>query len=146
MVLEPVCYGLQTDVTPKFNEDLSFTLKQPSKSGGGQPAAVAFTTRGRADGLSVEFQEDLAYALKNPGNGGRSNDRMIAHAMRVRRLTCVECERLMDAPDGYTAWGIDDHGNRVDMADGPRYKMIGNGVGVPHSRWIGERALASLNK
>jgi DNA (cytosine-5)-methyltransferase 1 len=42
---------------------------------------IAFTTRGRADGLSVESQEELAYALKNPGAGGRSNDRMIAHVV-----------------------------------------------------------------
>ena len=43
--------------------------------------AVAFTTRGRDDGLSVESQDELAYALKNPGAGGRSNDRMVAHVV-----------------------------------------------------------------
>lgn len=123
-----------------MEDDKAGTLRAEGENRPSRPShVVAFTTRGRADGLSVEFQEDLAYALKNPGNGGRSNDRMIAHAMQVRRLTCVECERLMGAPDGYTAWGIDDNGNRVEMADGPRYKMIGNGVGVPHSRWIGNR-------
>lgn len=44
---------------------------------GGAAPSVAFTTRGRKDGLSVECQEELSYALKNPGSGGRSNDRMI---------------------------------------------------------------------
>ena len=42
--------------------------------------AVAFTTRGREDGLAVESQDELAYALKNPGSGGRTNDRMVATA------------------------------------------------------------------
>ena len=42
--------------------------------------AVAFTTRGRKDGLAVESQDELAYALKNPGSGGRTNDRMVATA------------------------------------------------------------------
>lgn len=32
-------YGIRTDVTPKFNENLSFTLTTPSPTGGGQPAA-----------------------------------------------------------------------------------------------------------
>jgi DNA (cytosine-5)-methyltransferase 1 len=41
------------------------------------PPAVAFTTRGRADGLSIECQEELAYALTNPGSGGRANSRMV---------------------------------------------------------------------
>ena len=49
------------------------------------PRAVAFTTRGRDDGLSVESQDELAYALKNPGAGGRSNDRMIAHVVAPPR-------------------------------------------------------------
>lgn len=149
MVLEPVCYGLQTDVTPKFNENLSFTLKQPSKSGGGQPAAVAIqevgkrtgksTTDPRA-GIGISAPGDPMYTLQSGAQHG------VGVGMAVRRLTPTECERLMGAPDGYTAWGIDGNGKRVDMADGPRYKMIGNGVGVPHSRWIGKRALASLNK
>lgn len=142
-MLLPVCYGLQTDVTPKFNEDLSFTLKQPSKSGGGQPAAVAFTQNQCGDVLVTPHCPSIG---TNSNATGRNTPKVFHGAMQVRRLTCVECERLMDAPDGYTAWGIDDNGNRVEMADGPRYKMIGNGVGVPHSRWIGERALASLNK
>lgn len=64
--------GEQTFGTGRSNQD-TFVCSSP--------AAVAFTTRGRADGLSVEYQEELAYALKNPGAGGRSNDRMIAHVV-----------------------------------------------------------------
>lgn len=35
--------GLQTDITPKANHELQFTLKVPSSSGGGQPAACMDT-------------------------------------------------------------------------------------------------------
>lgn len=35
-----VAIALQTDVTPKASVELAFTLKLPSKTGGGQPAAV----------------------------------------------------------------------------------------------------------
>lgn len=62
-----------------------FTLRAGSSHGVAHvvapPQAIAFTTRGRDDGLSVESQEELSYALKNPGAGGRSNDRMIAHVV-----------------------------------------------------------------
>lgn len=100
--------------------------------------AIAFTTRGRADGLSVESQEDLAYALKNPGAGGRSNDRMIATPMAVRRLTPTECERLQGFPDDYTAipWR---NKTSSECPDGPRYKALGNSMAVPVMRWLGNR-------
>ena len=50
------------------------------------PVTVAFTTRGREGGLSVESQTEVAYTLKNPGAGGRSNDRMIAHCAVTHSL------------------------------------------------------------
>jgi DNA (cytosine-5)-methyltransferase 1 len=39
-----VAFGLATPVTPKWWEELSPTLTQPSPTGGGQPAAVALTS------------------------------------------------------------------------------------------------------
>ena len=50
----------------------------------------------------------------------------------VRRLTPRECERLQGFPDDYTlipGW----------VADGPRYRALGNSMAVPVMRWIGER-------
>lgn len=56
----------------------------------------------------------------------------------VRRLTPVECERLMGFPDGYTA--IPYRGRDADNCpDGARYKALGNSWAVPVVRWIGER-------
>ena len=66
-------------------------------------------------------------------------------AMRVRRLTPTECERLQGFPDGYTAVIIvrrNRHGNptrRRVAADGPRYKALGNSMAVPVMAWIGQR-------
>jgi DNA (cytosine-5)-methyltransferase 1 len=54
----------------------------------------------------------------------------------VRRLTPLECERLQGAPDDWT--NIAYRGKNT-IADGPRYKMIGNSWAVPCVRWIGER-------
>lgn len=54
---------------------------------------------------------------------------------RVRRLTPLECERLQGFPDHWTLVPF----RGKPMADGPRYKCIGNSMAVPCMRWIGER-------
>lgn len=58
-----------------------------------------------------------------------------------RRLTPVETERLQGFLDDWTAWGIDEGGERVEMADTPRYRFLGNAVSVPVAAWIGRRIL-----
>jgi DNA (cytosine-5)-methyltransferase 1 len=64
-----------------------------------------------------------------------------AASMVVRRLTCVECERLQGFPDEYTniPWR-----KQPTAPDGPRYKALGNSWAVPVVRWIGERIVRSL--
>lgn len=56
-------------------------------------------------------------------------------ALRVRRLTPRETERLQGFPDDYTA--IAYRGKPV--ADSPRYRALGNSMAVPVVRWIGQR-------
>jgi site-specific DNA-cytosine methylase len=51
--------------------------------------------------------------------------------MAVRRLTPVECERLMGWPDGWTDGQADTH----------RYKQCGNGVASPVAEWIGKQLI-----
>jgi len=46
----------------------------------------------------------------------------------IRRLTPLECERLMGWPDNWTKWGIDEKGNIIELSDTQRYNLIGNGV------------------
>ena len=56
-------------------------------------------------------------------------------ALRVRRLTPKECERLQGFPDGFTniPW------RKKDIApDGLRYKALGNSMAVPVMQWIGD--------
>jgi DNA-cytosine methyltransferase len=61
---------------------------------------------------------------------------------RVRRLTPVECERLMGWSDDHTRWGTDEKGKTVEIADSPRYRMIGNGVASPVAAWLGRQIVA----
>lgn len=53
----------------------------------------------------------------------------------VRRLTPLECERLMGWPDEHTRWTADGR----EISDSHRYRMCGNGVVAPVAQWIGER-------
>jgi len=57
----------------------------------------------------------------------------------VRRLTPLECERLMGWPDNYTAHGISDEGELVDIANTNRYRICGNGIVATVTEWIGNR-------
>jgi DNA (cytosine-5)-methyltransferase 1 len=47
----------------------------------------------------------------------------------VRRLTPLECERLMGWPDDHTAGQADSH----------RYKQCGNGVAAPVAQWVAQQ-------
>jgi len=93
---------------------------------------IAFQERGREGGRNVEWQEGLAYSLNAPSGGGRRQELNIADQWAVRRLTPTECERLMGAPDGFTA--ITYRGKPA--ADGPRYNALGNSQSVNVMRWI----------
>jgi DNA (cytosine-5)-methyltransferase 1 len=53
----------------------------------------------------------------------------------VRRLTPLECERLMGLPDGYT--GIEYKGKPAP--DSKRYKALGNGMAQPCADWVIKR-------
>lgn len=69
----------------------------------------------------------------------------IATSSAVRRLTPRECERLQGFPDdwtlidGYNSRRTGEYGGNRGVADGPRYRALGNAFPVPVVRWIGER-------
>ena len=61
----------------------------------------------------------------------------VATTMVVRRLTPLECERLMGWPDDHTRYKADG----TEQADTHRYKQCGNGVASPVAQWIGEQLM-----
>lgn len=93
----------------------------------GKQHAVAFDWQsgGDARGLAPKETAQLQ-AAQTPATLSSSG---------VRRLTPRECERLQGFPDDYT---LTPYRNR-EMADGPRYKMLGNSMAVPVMGWIGHR-------
>lgn len=105
-------------------------LRHEEKFGPPAPSPLAFELRGREEGVRPEIS-DLATLRAASGGSSRSYIAQTA----VRRLTPRECERLQGVPDDFTL--VTYRGK--PMADGPRYKMLGNSMPVPVMRWIGER-------
>jgi DNA (cytosine-5)-methyltransferase 1 len=85
------------------------------------------------DGYNQTIEEEIHRSWRI----GRDSSDFVADLreteMIVRRLTPLECERLMGWPDGHTAEGING-----PVSDTQRYKMCGNGVASPVAQWIGE--------
>ncbi len=83
--------------------------------------------------------DDVAPTLAHSSNshGGNHQPKVMTPDLAVRRLTPTECERLMGWPDGWTAHRADG----TPIADGPRYRMCGNGVVAPVAQWIAHRML-----
>jgi DNA (cytosine-5)-methyltransferase 1 len=102
-------------------------------TGRGTPLVpVAFMANAGSHGGDV--YENLSPTLRVQRLGGSGMPETTT-ATAVRRLTPRECERLQGFPDDYT---LVPHRGKP-MADGPRYKALGNSMAVPVMRWIGER-------
>jgi site-specific DNA-cytosine methylase len=62
----------------------------------------------------------------------RPDMHVVPNYTSVRRLTPVECERLMGWPDDHTRWRADG----TEQADSHRYRQCGNGVAAPVAAWL----------
>mgnify|MGYP002515526267 CR=1 FL=1 len=79
-----------------------------------------------------------AYGTKWNGNAAAFNGSLfVSQDGRLRRLTPIECERLMGFPDNYTAIANPRLTNR--------YQATGNSWAVPVVRWIMTRLLETTN-
>lgn len=103
-----------------------------------QAGALRVNPASGPDGVGV--QADHAYTLE-----ARAEVQAVQSAMRVRRLTPSEAEKLQGFPDGYTAipWRKKP---ASECPDGPRYKALGNSWAVPNVRWIGQRIDAAVRR
>ena len=88
-------------------------------TGGNNVPVIAFS---HTQGLDSQPSELNFPTLRKEGNG-----HAVLEEMSVRRLTPIECERLMGWPDNWTD----------EQTDGHRYKQCGNGVASPVATWIG---------
>ena len=96
---------------------------------------------GTKQSTGVLLEGEVAGTLRSGGSGGVPSSRgehLVAEpSMAVRRLTPLECERLMGWPDDHTRYKADG----TEQADTHRYKQCGNGVASPVAEWIGKQLM-----
>ncbi|MDV6169365.1 DNA cytosine methyltransferase [Flavobacterium sp. DG1-102-2] len=97
------------------------------------------------DGHKVEIFREYtdclyaAYGTKWNGNAAAYNGSLyVSQNDKLRRLTPLECERLMGMPDNYTLI--------KGSKDTTRFQSIGNSWAVPVISWIGEQIEAYRNQ
>lgn len=95
---------------------------------------LTFEKGGKRFEVFREYTDCLysAYGTKWNGNAAAYNGSLyVAENDRLRRMTPLECERLMGFPDDYT---------NMDFASPTnRYQGVGNSWAVPVVKWLGER-------
>lgn len=95
---------------------------------------LVFQKEGHCFEVFREYTDCLysAYGTKWNGNAAANNGSLfVVQDNRIRRLSPLECERLMGFPDNYTDLACAKKTNR--------YQATGNSWAVPVVRWIGER-------
>lgn len=93
-----------------------------------------------------EYAEDGTASAIKARDHKDATDLAVGNVGVPRRLTPIECERLMAWPDGWTSLGIDEQGREYALKDTPRYKLCGNGIGAAVAAWIGMRIKLGLDR
>ena len=124
----------------EFNpEDVLFEVGHVEQPVPARSTALQFIK----DGVSIEVFRSYtdclysAYGTKWNGNAAAYNGSLfVSQGGRLRRLTPLECERLMGFPDHYTTLP----GAKTTA----RYQAVGNSWAVPVVKWLGHRIADSL--
>lgn len=125
-------YTFHFKQSPIHEEDLSICIT--GQMGVGVAIPIQGTIIGRSDtagpqGRGFGEPNDPSYTLDTISQHG-----VVTPELVLRRLTPLECERLMGFPDNHTQY--DSNGKKI--ADTNRYKMCGNAIASPVAEWIGK--------
>ena len=112
------------------NDGVTQTLSAKMGTGGGNTPMLAFDTK-------FGSNADICYDQSPPLKASQGAPSVSEPTMAVRRLTPLECERLMGWPDDHTRYKADG----TEQADTHRYKQCGNGVASPVAKWIAQHIL-----
>lgn len=119
---------------PRIYKDITPSLLSRMGTGGNNTPMIAMPEEPIAfDSVATGAYKVHADGKAPPNKTGSPT--AVATGTVVRRLTPIECERLMGWPDNHTL-------NRADgktNSDSTRYKMCGNGVATPVARWIADQ-------
>lgn len=131
---DPLSFATQFGSNANVFEDQSLTLKASQQS-------PSVTQAISYDGYNQTVEEEIHRSWRI----GRDSSDFVADlrepTLVVRRLTPLECERLMGWPDNHTAVGTNGA-----VSDTNRYKMCGNGVASPVATWLGKHLMATRSR
>lgn len=119
------------DINP---EDILFELGNVEAKQFNESDSLQFNKQGHSIEVFRSYTDCLysAYGTKWNGNAAAYNGSLyVCQNGRLRRLTPLECERLMGFPDNYT----DLEGAKFTS----RYQATGNSWAVPVVKWLGQR-------
>lgn len=120
----------------KFNPENILFEKHEKPFGKYKKVPLVFNKNGHLIEVFREYTDCLysAYGTKWNGNAAAYNGSLfVVQDDRLRRLTPLECERLMGFPDNYTSLSIGKPTNR--------YQATGNSWAIPVVKWIGGRII-----
>lgn len=137
IVVQPIAIdGRRNDDVRIDDSGIMRTLEARMGTGGNNVPYVAVNDVvifSHTQGLDPQASHTSSPTLRVGGNG-----MAVAHesplGLIVRKLTPIECERLMGWPDNHTLHRADGKLN----SDTTRYKMCGNGVASPVAQWVAE--------
>ena len=126
----------------EMHENIYRTLRTGIDSADHIAIPIQGTIIGRSDtagpqGKGFGEANDPSYTLDTVSQHGVMTPELI-----LRRLTPMECERLMGFPDDHTKYTHEDK----QIADTNRYKMCGNAIASPVAEWIGKELSALINR
>jgi hypothetical protein len=124
-----------TDVSQslRIGRDSSDFIAQPTEPTVFQPGTMVRLNGGVWEGTVPTLRAEA----KRGDNEPHIQIHDAEPTMAVRRLTPLECERLMGWPDDHTRYKADG----TEQADTHRYKQCGNGVASPVAQWIAKHLL-----
>lgn len=127
MVAEPIVYDGYNQKLDDSGIHRSLRIGRDSSDFVAQPT-YSFDTQFGSNANVFENQSPTLKSSQQPPT-------VSPPGLAVRRLTPLECERLMGWPDDHTRWTADGK----EQADTNRYKQCGNGVASPVAKWVGEQ-------
>jgi DNA (cytosine-5)-methyltransferase 1 len=120
----------------RFTDGISPTLLAHMGTGGGNVPFIHARSHTQSNMVDRNRQSDYIWTLDStPQNKmGVSLD-----GKSIRKLTCVECERLQGLPDDFTKWMKMDDGTLKQATDSERYERCGRTVTIQIIEAIGRK-------
>jgi DNA (cytosine-5)-methyltransferase 1 len=133
IIEESIFFQAHQSGEARVKENVMHTLSAMMGTGGNNVPLLAFDTQFRSNAnVTEELSPTLKASQQSPSVAYGAEP-----TMAVRRLTPLECERLMGWPDDHTRYKADG----TEQADTHRYKQCGNGVASPVAQWIAKHIL-----